>query len=364
MSELTSIIEPLLAWYAENKRSLPWRDDPTPYHVWLSEVMLQQTRIEAVLPYYHRFLAACPSVHDLAAIEDDALMKLWQGLGYYSRARNLKKAAVQLVAQYGGEFPADYHALLSLPGVGAYTAGAISSIAFGLPEPAVDGNVLRVIMRIRSDASDITDEGVKRAVIDELRRVYPHANDRAGELTQSIMELGQRICIPNGEPHCSECPLGLFCAARAQGTSDSIPYRAPKKSRRRQQRTVFLICCRDGSSAPRFALRKRPEKGLLAGLWEFPGVETHLAPAEACAAISALCGDVSCALSDAPPASHLFTHVEWHMNAYLAILDTDTPPEDTELIWATPDELRDVYALPSAFRAYLQYIDTLEMGKL
>lgn len=361
MSELSSIIEPLLAWYSEHKRSLPWRDDPTPYHVWLSEIMLQQTRIEAVLPYYHRFLAACPTVADLAAMEDDTLMKLWQGLGYYSRARNLKKAAVQIVEQYGGDFPADYNALLALPGVGAYTAGAISSIAFGLPEPAVDGNVLRVIMRIRGDSSDITEESVKRAVTTELRGVYPHAGNRAGELTQSIMELGQRVCIPNGEPHCKECPLGLFCAARAQGLTDTIPYRAPKKTRRRQERTVFLICRKqtdeNGTVTSRFALRKRPEKGLLAGLWEFPSADTHLTPAAAQEEISALCGTSSFALHDAPAAIHVFTHVEWHMTSYFALHDTDTPLADPSLHWATPDELRDVYALPSAFRAYLRWID-------
>ena len=197
---LSSTVEPLLAWYGQYRRSLPWRDAPTPYHVWLSEIMLQQTRIEAVIPYYERFLAAYPTVAQLAAADDERLMKLWEGLGYYSRARNLKRAAKQVVEQYGGELPADYTALRALPGIGAYTAGAIASIAFGLPEPAVDGNVLRVVTRLTADERDIMKESTKKGVTEALRAVYPTEPAEAAAMTQALMELGERVCIPSGEP--------------------------------------------------------------------------------------------------------------------------------------------------------------------
>ncbi|MBQ7339012.1 MAG: A/G-specific adenine glycosylase [Clostridia bacterium] len=354
------MVEPLLQWYEDNKRSLPWRDDPTPYHVWLSEIMLQQTRIEAVLPYYARFLAACPSVANLATIDDEALMKLWQGLGYYSRARNLKRAAQQIMEKYDGIFPADYNALRALPGVGPYTAGAIASIAFGLPEPAVDGNVLRVVMRLCGDPSDIMAESVKRQITAKLRTIYPKKKEHAAALTQAIMELGQRVCIPNGEPHCESCPLGLLCVARANGLTDSIPYRAPKKPRRVQARTILLPYCADtgadGRQTLRFALRKRPPKGLLSGLWEFPGLDGTLDPAQVCRAAQALCGISEVhSLTTAPTAVHIFTHIEWHMTAYL--LHCTPSSDEGGLTWASLSQLRDTYAVPSAFRAYLQYLE-------
>ena len=204
----------LTDWYRAEGRELPWRTDPSPYHVWLSEIMLQQTRIEAVIPYYERFLAVCPTVTALSEVDDEVLMKLWEGLGYYSRARNLKKAAKQVVEQHGGELPADYAALRALPGIGAYTAGAIASICFGLPEPAVDGNVLRVVTRLTADESDITKEATKRAVTEALRAVYPTEPDQAAAMTQALMELGERVYIPGGVPRCAECPLGASCLAR------------------------------------------------------------------------------------------------------------------------------------------------------
>ncbi|MBE6621143.1 MAG: A/G-specific adenine glycosylase [Ruminococcaceae bacterium] len=349
---LSTIVEPLLAWYEQNKRPLPWREAPDPYHVWLSEIMLQQTRIEAVIPYYERFLQACPTVCALAEIEDDKLMKLWEGLGYYSRARNLKKAAGVMVERYGGQLPADYEALLSLPGIGAYTAGAIASIAFGLPEPAVDGNVLRVITRLCADEDDVMKQTTRSRVSDRLRMIYPSEPDRAAAMTQALMELGEQVCIPNGAPRCQSCPLGATCLARAKGLTDVIPHRAPKKSRRIQQRTVFLLL-HEG----KVALRRREDKGLLSGLWEFPGEECHLDEAQAADLLEEK--GIRCSrIRPLADAVHIFTHVEWHMKGY-AIHCREVPWE-SDLVFVTPQEIRRQYALPTAFRAFARALEAME----
>lgn len=343
-NELSSIIEPLLTWYEQNKRPLPWRQNPDPYHVWLSEIMLQQTRIEAVIPYYERFLEACPTVYALSEIEDDALMKLWEGLGYYSRARNLKKAARAIVECHGGHLPADVDLLRSLPGIGAYTAGAIASIAFGLPEPAVDGNVLRVITRLLADEDDIMKQSTRNRITEQLRAIYPKVPDRAAAMTQAIMELGEQVCIPNGAPRCQDCPLGVSCLARAGGLTDTIPYRAPKKARTIRERTVFLLM-RQG----KVALRRREEEGLLAGLWEFPGLEEHLDEASAVRQLEEQgIGVVN--LVPVPDAVHVFTHVEWHMKGYA--VECREVPERAGLVFVTLTELKENYALPTAFRAF------------
>lgn len=353
-STLTSLVEPLLAWYESERRPLPWRDDVSPYHVWLSEIMLQQTRIEAVIPYYERFLSVYPTVAALAAADDEQLMKLWEGLGYYSRARNLKKAAVRIVEQHGGELPADYNALCALPGIGAYTAGAIASIAFGLPEPAVDGNVLRVMTRLTADTSDIMKESTKRAVTAALREVYPTEPSDAACMTQALMELGERVCLPNGEPRCDECPLGFACRARAKGLTGQIPVRSPKKPRRIEMRTVFILVS-DG----RIALVKRPPSGLLAGLWEFPCVAAPMDKAQAAAHLRA-CGVRVRKLEKTVDAIHIFTHIEWHMQGYIAKCDGLIDEWDSRpLTLVTPDELKSSYALPSAYRAYLKVLDTI-----
>lgn len=343
---LSPIVEPLLAWYDQNKRPLPWREEPSPYHVWVSEIMLQQTRIEAVIPYYERFLSACPTVEALAAIDDEQLMKLWEGLGYYSRARNLKRAAQWIVDQHGGALPADYRELLALPGIGPYTAGAIASIAYGLPEPAVDGNVLRVITRLCADESDVTKETTKQRVLADLRAIYPQTKREAAAMTQALMELGERICLPNGAPKCDQCPLGALCPARAEGLTDRIPYRSPKKPRRIQPRTVFLLL--DGDTV---ALRKREDKGLLAGLWEFVGAEENLDEAGARRWLRTHGIEIE-QLLPIPDAIHVFSHVEWHMTGYVVRCKKITDSEwARELCWATAKELSDVYALPTAFRS-------------
>ncbi len=320
---LSDIVKPLLDWYGRSKKPLPWRDSPTPYHVWISEIMLQQTRIEAVIPYYLRFMAELPTVHDLASVPDDRLMKLWEGLGYYSRARNLKKAANVIVTSYGGELPRTADELRNLPGIGDYTAGAVASISFGEPEPAVDGNVLRVFSRVTAMADDIRVDRTKKAVREDLRKIYPTGAD-AGQFTQALMELGETVCLPNTEPRCADCPIREHCTACRNGTTGRYPVKSGKKARRVEERTVLLI--RHGG---RYLLQKRPEEGLLAGMWEFPNVERHLGREKVREAAESL----GCTVNDVRPvgmAKHIFSHVEWHMIGYT--VDADGVTGGT---WAT-----------------------------
>lgn len=336
---------PLLGWYDAGHRDLPWRADPTPYRVWVSEIMLQQTRVEAVRGYFARWMAALPNVRALAEAPEDVYLKLWEGLGYYSRVRNLHRAAVEVCERHGGRLPADYEALLALPGVGEYTAGAIASIAFGIPAPAVDGNVLRVFARLTNDRTPITDPKYKKSVRGQLAAILP--DGRPGDLNQALMELGATVCVPNGAPKCDSCPLAHLCAARRLGTAGLVPVRAPKKTRRIEKRTVLLV--RRGDLV---GLARRPENGLLGGLWELPSLEGHLPPAQIRQALAQLGWHVQKLLS-LRPAKHIFTHVEWHMNGYYIEL-SDTP---CELTFVTPSALRADYALPSAFRAFLTIIE-------
>ena len=328
-------------WYAVSRRMLPWRMDPTPYHTWIAEIMLQQTRIEAVIPYYTRFLEELPDVPSLAAVPEDRLLKLWEGLGYYSRARNLKKAAVLLTEKYGGELPASAEELRKLPGIGDYTAGAIASIAFGLPEPAVDGNVLRVAARLLASPDDIAKVPVRRKTAELLRGAYPTGRE-AGLLTEGIMELGETVCLPNAVPRCEICPLRSICLAHLAGEELSYPVKSAPGKRRIEQKTVFLLLCEG-----RFALRKRPEHGLLASLWEFPNAEGQLTEQEAVRQVSdwglqaegiAFCGE----------ARHIFTHVEWQMTGYLV----HCTERADGFQWCSPEEIDSLYSLPTAFRFY------------
>ena len=329
----------LLPWFAENARALPWRADREPYHVWLSEIMLQQTRVEAVKAYYARFLAALPDIPSLAAASPDTLTKLWEGLGYYSRVRSLQRAAQIIMAQHGGVFPSDYAAIRALPGIGDYTAGAIASICFGLPAPAVDGNVLRVVARLTGDTRCVDEEATKRAVRASLAAVYPAG--RCGEFTQALMELGATVCLPNGAPACADCPMGELCQSRNGGWRD-LPVRRAKKPRRCEALTVFLLRCGDLT-----AVRKRPDSGLLAGLWEFPNVPGHLSPAAAVETAEAW-GVKPRELKLSLQRSHIFTHVEWDMRCYL-LRCAETP---ARFIWADRQALEGSYALPTAFRMF------------
>ena len=342
---MENISPALLNWFYANHRILPFRSDPTPYHVWLSEIMLQQTRVSAALPYYERFLAALPDIPALAACEEEKLHKLWEGLGYYSRVRNLQKAAKIVCEQYGGELPADYDALRALPGIGDYTAGAIASISFGLPVPAVDGNVLRVFSRLYNDDGLITDPKVKRAF---TARVMEHQPPAApGDYNQALMELGALVCVPNGAPLCEQCPLAHLCQARAAGTALSLPRKAAPKARRIEPVTLAVV-----RSPAGVLLQQRPEKGLLAGLWQPVLWENEaLTPDEARARLAAL--GVTCTPDAAKalrPAKHIFSHIEWQMQGYL--FAADTQPAPAGCVWASPEQLTAEYTLPGAFKAY------------
>ena len=346
---LNRIASPLLAWYDENRRILPWREKPEPYRVWVSEIMLQQTRVEAVKPYFARFMEHLPDVESLAAAEEDELLKLWEGLGYYSRARNLKAAAQQIVEQHGGKMPSEYHDLIKLKGIGSYTAGAISSIAFGHPVPAVDGNVLRVIMRLLADDSDISEASVRKRVEEDLKPVMP--KDRPGDFNQALMELGATVCLPNGAPKCAECPWKTFCRAGIEESWQQYPKKAVKKPRTVEYRTILVI--RDGHRA---VIRRRPNKGLLAGMYEFPSLLGKASLDEVKDWLSAQ-GVCAVRIEKLPESKHIFTHKEWHMTGYMVLVDGLEPMhKDPSLMFVETQETEKKYPIPSAFSAYTGYL--------
>ncbi|MBQ1281729.1 MAG: A/G-specific adenine glycosylase [Oscillospiraceae bacterium] len=340
--EQKQVAERLLPWYSVHRRDLPWRQDREPYHVWLSEIMLQQTRVEAVKGYYARFLAALPDIAALAACEDDRLNKLWEGLGYYSRVRNLKKAAQVIMTQHGGVFPRDYAAVRALPGIGDYTAGAICSICFGMPTPAVDGNVLRVITRLTASQESISKPQTKRAVTEALRAVYPEG--RCGDFTQALMELGATVCIPNGAPNCALCPLAPCCESREEELWRTIPVKDAKKPRKIEKKTVFLLRC-----GKHIALQKRGKTGLLAGLWEFPNADA-LPDAQAVLSQLSAWGCAPRELRKTVGKTHIFTHIEWDMDGYY--VDCDAMPQI--FTWCTEAEISKEYSLPTAFRQFFE----------
>ena len=329
----------LLPWYRQNRRELPWRANREPYHIWLSEIMLQQTRVEAVKGYYARFLAALPTIPALAACDDETLHKLWEGLGYYSRVRNLKKAAQTVVADYAGVFPREYAQVLALPGIGAYTAGAICSIAYDQPTPAVDGNVLRLFARLTDDSTPVDAPVFKARTTQALAAVYP---PQAGEFTQALMELGATLCGPNRKPACPSCPCRDFCLGHLHGTAETLPLRAPKREKRKERRTVFIFRC--GNC---YALEKRPDRGLLAGLWQFPNVEGHLDTAQVLDAARAM-GLRPTALRWELLRRHVFTHIQWDMKGvYLEVAETEGSFQ-----WFTEEQVNTQAALPTAFRLF------------
>ena len=334
------IVAPLLAWYDAHARILPWRGNPAPYRVWISEIMLQQTRVEAVKPYFERFIAELPDLKALAAAPEELLLKLWEGLGYYNRVRNLRRTAEVVLERYGGVFPASCEELMSLPGIGEYTAGAIASISFGLPCPAVDGNVLRVIARVTENRGDMMKDKVRREIASRLKAVYPAG--RCGDFTQSLMELGATVCLPNGAPKCGKCPLAELCRGFRNGTASELPVKAGKKARRKERRTVFLLRCGD-----RIALCRRPEKGVLAGLWEFPNVEGSPDRREV-AELMAQWGLSVLHIQPSVSAKHVFTHLEWHMSSWFIECAEPVP----RFHWVTRETLRGKISLPSAWKAF------------
>lgn len=345
---LEEIVVPLLEWYDKQKRTLPWRSRPTPYRVWVSEIMLQQTRVEAVKPYFARFMKALPTVKKLAACPEDELLKLWEGLGYYNRVRNMQKAAQILVKENKGELPAQFEELLKLPGIGKYTAGAISSIAFGIPVPAVDGNVLRVITRINADERDIGKDSVKQSIAGEIQEIIPMR--RAGDFNQALIELGAIVCVPNGPAKCGECPVASLCEARKQDRISEFPKKAPKKARTVEEKTVLLI--KDGE---KLAIAKRPSKGLLAGLYELPNIEGALTEDEVLETVRSY-GLAPLFIQRLEDSKHIFTHREWHMRGY-AIRVEELEQEPEGMLFVERETVEREYPIPSAFAAYVKHIN-------
>ncbi len=352
--------ELLLRWYDAKRRILPWREDPTPYHVWLSEIMLQQTRVEAAKSYYLRFLEELPDVASLARAPEDQYLKLWEGLGYYSRIRNMHKAAVQIMEEHDGQIPGTSGELRKLAGIGEYTAAAIASIAFQEKIPSVDGNLLRVYARLNASKENIKAAPAKKHAAAFYYDIMP--DDRPGDFNQAVMDLGATICLPNGQPYCDECPWNSLCRSHAAGTQLDYPVLPPKKKRRREEHTVLLI-----HSSTQILLKKRPDTGLLAGLYEFPNIPGTRNTEEVLQKVREL-GLTPVQTKSIPKSSHIFSHVEWHMKGY-DILVEDIPPsgvcgdsEDT----AFPVLLTDLtghWSIPSAFSAFVSYVqESLSIG--
>lgn len=336
----------LIPWYQKHKRPLPWRENPEAYNVWVSEIMLQQTRVEAVKPYYARFMKELPTVEALAEAGEDQLLKLWEGLGYYNRVRNMQKAARQIMADYGGEFPDTIEQIRLLKGIGSYTAGAIGSFAFGLPVPAVDGNVLRVITRLTADNSDIAKQSTKRRIEQELEKVIPERE--ASDFNQGLIELGAIVCVPNGQPRCEECPLALLCRAKKFDQIECFPVKTKARARKIEKKTVLIF--RDGE---RIALNKRKGKGLLAGLYELPNVEGQLNMDEVVEYCKEI-GLMPVRIKALPTAKHIFSHVEWHMTGYMVKVDELEKTNRKDFLFVHPEEVEATYPIPSAFEKYMR----------
>lgn len=344
---LKEAADPVIRWYRANKRDLPWRHNVSAYHVWISEIMLQQTRVEAVKPYYERFLKELPTVEDLANVQEDKLLKLWEGLGYYNRVRNMQKAAQQIMADYHGEFPHTYEEIRSLKGVGNYTAGAVSSFAYGLAKAAVDGNVLRVVSRLTASREDIMKAGVRTRIEAEVEEVIPA--DAASDFNQGLIELGAVVCLPGGDPKCGECPVSHLCRGRLLGAEKELPVRTKPKARKIENRTVLIL--KDGNT---LAIKKRPPGGLLAGLYELPNLEGHLNKKE----VIEYCHSIGLSplhIKKTREAKHIFSHIEWHMIGYEIKVDELEKNCSQEMIFAPRSEIEEKYPIPSAFEGVCGY---------
>lgn len=368
-NHLPEIVSPLLKWYDSHARILPWRENPEPYAVWISEIMLQQTRVEAVKPYFDRWMKAFPNLSSLANATEAEVLKLWEGLGYYSRVRNIHRTARLVLEKYDGNLPASFEELLSLPGIGEYTAGAVGSIAFQLPIPCVDGNVLRVVTRLTAEISDITTTATKKLLTEWIREIIPET--RPGDFNQAMMELGATVCLPNGLPKCEQCPVAFICEARLQNRIVEFPVKSGKSSRKVEEKTI-LILLDNAKSMSNVALRKRPEAGLLAGLWEFPNFEGELSEGKVlqilkCSGLNAF------SLVKLKNVKHIFSHIEWQMTGYLAKTGDEksinrelncvaeqnsnynVPNHDVlEYEWVSIDLLDEKLTLPAAFKTYYQ----------
>ena len=357
--DLTTLIAPLLKWYKENARVLPWREEATPYRVWVSEIMLQQTRVEAVKPYFERFLKRLPDIKALAECPEDELLKLWEGLGYYNRVRNMQKAAVAVMEEYGGELPADYDKLLQLKGIGSYTAGAIASIAYQIPVPAVDGNVFRILTRATMDDTDIMKASFRTTVEIVLRELM-QGMETPGVFNQALMELGATVCVPNGAPDCEHCPWNEVCLARKEGRIAEFPVKTKAKERRIENRTVLVI--RDHEKV---AIRRRPKKGLLAGLYELPNLEGTYSAEEIIEIVKKM-NLAPIRVKKLEDAKHIFSHIEWRMQGYAILVEeagfageeqTEHRQDEEKLLFVDAESSEEKYAIPAAFAAYAKYMN-------
>ena len=366
----SELAQNLITWYRANRRILPWREDPAPFHVWLSEIMLQQTRVEAVREYYRRFLEALPDIRSLAEAEEDTVLKLWEGLGYYSRAKNLRKAAQIVVTEFDGKMPENTANLKKLPGIGDYTAAAIASIAFGENAIAVDGNLLRVFARMNAYDGDIKSPAAKKEAEKYFFEILDSGNAAGnsdhrsiadagrdshipGDFNQALMDLGAMVCLPNARPVCEECPWQSACEAHRAGKETEYPKTAPKKQRRIEEKTVLIIRYDD-----RVVLHRRPAEGLLAGLYEFPCISGSLTREEALQEAQKL-GFHALRIKEIGHAKHIFSHIEWHMTGYEIFADELCEPFDVSIpgfLLAGSDEILTRYSIPSAFEKYRKYL--------
>ena len=347
--KIASFREKLLAWYDANKRDLLWRRTQDPYKIWISEIMLQQTRVDTVIPYYERFLDWFPTIEDLANAQEEKLLKVWEGLGYYSRVRNMQKAAQQMMENHGGVFPSSYEAISQLKGIGPYTAGAIASIAFGLPEPAVDGNVMRVLARLFEVDYDIgipANRKIFQAMMEIL--IDP---DRPGDFNQALMDLGSDIESPVN-PRPEESPVKEFSAAYQHGTMDRYPIKAPKKKPVPVYLTAFII----KDSQGRYLLEKNEREGLLSGFWHFPLIEVD-SLSENHGQLSLLDGqgqavdtpeilsfeqDYDLAIDwqnrSYPIIQHVFSHRKWQVQLRYGLVKEGEQESSESTVWLTPEE--------------------------
>jgi A/G-specific adenine glycosylase len=352
MQQAAEIRKSLLHWFREEARDLPWRRTRDPYHVWLSEILLQQTRVDQGLPYYERFLAALPTLPDLAAASEDDVLKLWEGLGYYTRARNLHKAAGQVMDQYGGQLPDRAELLQLLPGVGRYTAGAIGSIAFDERVPVVDGNVKRVLSRLFNIAQPIDETATDKKLWAIADSLVPASDP--GDFNQSMMELGARICTPK-KPDCDSCPILGECAAHKRGLQEKRPVRKPRKAVPHKEIVVAVI-----ERQGQYLIGKRGPDGMLAGLWEFPGgkLEAGESHQEAlqreCTEELGVDVKVGGMISTV---NHAYTHLKVTLNVYRCTILSGKPASKvhTSLKWVSPKEFDD-FAFPKANHKFLDLL--------
>ena len=351
MNEVHLLVDHLLNWYDENKRPLPWREQNNPYYTWVSEVMLQQTQVKTVIPYFERFITALPTIQALAEVSDDRLHKLWEGLGYYRRASHLKKAAQEVMTYHDGLLPETYEALQKLSGIGRYTAGAIASIAFGERRPAIDGNLMRIFARLLC-LSYPTNTTKSYGQYEQIITPYVPSH-RPGDFNQAMMDLGATICLAKGAPLCLHCPIRQHCQSFKDNLIHLYPKKESKPAKKEEKRIIFILARQDG----KLLIKRRPSKGLLAGLWEFINLldtgqlpetfleEENYHPLE---------------VQSLGKAKHIFTHIIWHMRAYYVIINGD----DYEGTWASLEEIETSYPFPSAYKTYLDQLHQISRRRL